>query len=318
MPEGLDIDRKNVLNGTISPHAQHLVVSSGRSDWTSKIEDEKDTAPWGRFTAEVKGLLGRGGDFHDPYHNDVMVSTSSFTPLELADQESSVNTTSLSSAPEQKTVDAVLFPAFRQFRGLTLDSKADTARKFVKSWFLPEEGKLNPVYKDLSESERRAKTRDPAPATSLESRPVEAPTILICSHGQRDSRCGILGPLLHAEFTSYINERKPVDKGMQLEAKLGAFLTGSSSASDKTIDVNIGMISHIGGHKWAGNVIMYIPPTFQLPSRRPHPLAGLGIWYGRVEPRHVGGIVEQTLFQGKVIQDLFRGGLGQDGETLRL
>jgi len=65
MPEGLDIDRKNVLNGTMSPHAQHLVVSSGRSDWASKIEDERATAVWGRFTAEIKGLLGRGGEFHD-------------------------------------------------------------------------------------------------------------------------------------------------------------------------------------------------------------------------------------------------------------
>ncbi|KIV86372.1 hypothetical protein PV11_01986 [Exophiala sideris] len=321
MPEGLDIDRKNVLNGTISPHAQHLVVSSGRSDWTSKIEDEKDTAVWGRFTAEIKGLLGRGGEFHDPYHNDVMVSTSSFTPLELADQESSVDTTPLISAPEQKTVDAVLFPAFRQFRGLTLDSKADTSRKLVKSWFLPEERKLNPVYKDLSESERRTKTRDPALAASLDSQPVEATTILICSHGQRDSRCGIIGPLLHAEFTSYINGRKPIDKGLQLEARPGAFLTSSSRTSKETININVGMISHIGGHKWAGNVIMYIPPTFQLPlsaSRSPHPLAGLGIWYGRVEPRHVEGIIEQTLLKGKVIQDLFRGGLGQNGETLRL
>ncbi|KAI1615822.1 Sucraseferredoxin-like protein [Exophiala viscosa] len=321
MPEGLEIDRKNVLNGTMSPHAQHLVVSSGRSDWTSKIEDEKETAAWGRFTADIKGLLGRGGEFHDPYHNDVMVSTSSFTPSELADQESSLGTIPLSSAPDQEIVDAILFPAFRHFRGLTLDPKADISRKLVKSWLLPEERKLNPGYKDLTESERRAKSRDPALGDSLLSQSVEAPTILICSHGQRDSRCGILGPLLHAEFTSYINERKPIDREIELEARPGAFLASSSSTSEETINVNIGMISHIGGHKWAGNVIMYIPPTFQhllSASRSPHPLAGMGIWYGRVEPRHVEGIIEQTLLQGKVIQDLFRGGLGQGGETLRL
>ncbi len=49
----------------MSPYTQHLIVSTGRSDWTSRIEDEKDTAVWGRFTADVKASLGRGGEFHD-------------------------------------------------------------------------------------------------------------------------------------------------------------------------------------------------------------------------------------------------------------
>jgi len=97
-----------------------------------------------------------------------------------------------------------------------------------------------------------------------------------------------------------------------------------------TTTVNIGMISHIGGHKWAGNVIVYIPPNFNsfssddddssLSDLRPrrHPLAGSGVWYGRVEPKDVEGIVEQTLLQGKVIQDLFRGGISRTGSVLRL
>lgn len=49
----------------MSPYAQHLVIPTGRSDWTSKIEDEKDTAVWGKFTADMKTLLGRRGEFHD-------------------------------------------------------------------------------------------------------------------------------------------------------------------------------------------------------------------------------------------------------------
>jgi hypothetical protein len=65
MPPGLDIDRSQNLNGTMAPYAQHLIVSTGKSDWTSKIEDEKDTAVWGEFTADIKSILGRGGEFHD-------------------------------------------------------------------------------------------------------------------------------------------------------------------------------------------------------------------------------------------------------------
>lgn len=110
------------------------------------------------------------------------------------------------------------------------------------------------------------------------------------------------------------------------------------------------MISHIGGHKWAGNVIIYIPPNYQInPLKRKHrgadpkdkaakepivhederlsesddkpfvsPLAGKGIWYGRVQPQHVEGIVEQTIGHGKIIKDLFRGGINQNGSTIRL
>lgn len=76
MPEGLDIDREKNLNGTMSPYSQHLIIPTGRSDWTSKIEDEKDTAVWGRFTAEIKTLLGRGGEFHDVGEHNLLQSRS--------------------------------------------------------------------------------------------------------------------------------------------------------------------------------------------------------------------------------------------------
>lgn len=51
------------------------------------------------------------------------------------------------------------------------------------------------------------------------------------------------------------------------------------------------------GHKFAGNVILY---THE--GRR-------GIWYGRVNPCHCEAIVEQTLIEGKVIKDLYRGSM---------
>ncbi len=248
---------------------------------------------------------------------------SSFTPL--ADLQRNGETPP-AGVQASKIVDALVFPAFRHFKELGIEPQSNTLRKFIKSSLLPEEGKIHPIYKDRSESERKAKTRDSSLATSLDSSFIETPTILICSHGQRDSRCGILGPLLHAEFTRYINHRKTSDRvsGPMLKATAGAFDPRSSlspdstSSADSSINVNVGMISHVGGHKWAGNVIIYIPPTFECLPSGPHPLAGSGIWYGRVEPRHVEGIVEQTLLRGKVIQDHFRGGITKGGDILRL
>lgn len=80
-----------------------------------------------------------------------------------------------------------------------------------------------------------------------------------------------------------------------------------------TLTARVGLISHIGGHKWAGNVIIYIPPSF-----KDNALAGKGIWYGRVEPGHVEGIVMKTVLEGKVVKELFRGGIDQDRKILRL
>ena len=69
----------------------------------------------------------------------------------------------------------------------------------------------------------------------------------------------------------------------------------------------VGLVSHIGGHAWAGNVMVYLPSNHRLEDGRLSPLAGKGIWYGRVEPRHVEGIVNETIQKGRVIEQLLRG-----------
>lgn len=114
------------------------------------------------------------------------------------------------------------------------------------------------------------------------------PLILVCGHGARDSRCGVMGPLLLEQF--------------------------DATCKDLNISFRSALITHIGGHKFAGNVIVYVPPirAFQGNS-----LAGMGIWYGRVEPRHVPGIVRETLGKGRIVRELYRGSMsaGEDPEA---
>lgn len=45
-------------------------------------------------------------------------------------------------------------------------------------------------------------------------------------------------------------------------------------------------------------------------------LSGTGIWYGRVDPSNVEGIVSETIMGGKVIKELFRGGVSREGVNL--
>ena len=68
------------------------------------------------------------------------------------------------------------------------------------------------------------------------------------------------------------------------------------------------LCSCIGGHAFAGNVVIYLPKNWKAEDgERISPLAGKGIWYGRVEPRHVWGIMEETVKKGVIITELLRG-----------
>ena len=132
----------------------------------------------------------------------------------------------------------------------------------------------------------------------------ESPTIYICGHMSRDSRCGILGPILREEFSKQIMLRSQRIPGSPLAPREAM----KPRPQNLLKDITVSLCSHIGGHAFAGNVIIYFPRTFALGnSDEVSPLAGKGIWYGRVQPSHVEGILEETVQGGKIIQDLCRG-----------
>lgn len=140
------------------------------------------------------------------------------------------------------------------------------------------------------------------------------PSILICGHGARDSRCGLLGPLLRHEFDQYIRGHpdgwgnlKAVDIKSSVKEMEWASTEFKQKEGDCSSMPRTALVSHIGGHAWAGNVIIYIPPNFLLKDGSAHPLTGRGIWYGRVEPKHVEGILNETVKKGIIIEELLRG-----------
>lgn len=169
------------------------------------------------------------------------------------------------------------------------------------------------------------------------SRPFEkgtqyrTPVIFICGHGSRDSRCGVLGSLLRDEFERQVkrfygerSQTAPVTSivshigghvfaGMCAEHLSRQDLVDIGSSLLLTAVTNPRQLAEVGLTFPTGNVIVYIPPAME-----PHALAGKGIWYGRVEPKHVEGILKATLGQGKVIKELYRGGLDIDSGPVRL
>ena len=135
---------------------------------------------------------------------------------------------------------------------------------------------------------------------------VSSPTILICGHDSRDTRCGVLGPLLQEEFDNCIKEglSKVFNRGLKLTMNP---MDRKENSQHPLRKIKVALTSHVGGHAFAGNVIIYIPNGFRLENREVSPLAGKGIWYGRVEPRHVQGILKETVIDGRLIEELLRG-----------
>ena len=178
---------------------------------------------------------------------------------------------------------------------------------FVRAYLLPE--RLHDMHSSLPDAKRADMTRAPELAAKFPGIiDIEhSPTVLICGHGGRDMRCGVMAPALESEFQRVLLSQGYTSAG------------GDGSTVDGPNHANIGLISHIGGHKYAGNVIVYIAPKMTMgSSAEPHPLAGKGIWYGRIEPKHVQGIVDETILGGKVVADHFRGGIDRNGDILRL
>lgn len=286
----------------MAPYAEQVLICTGKKDWESRIEDENSGD---NLAADIKELLGRGGLYADPYHN-VSVTNSSF-PSSIPGRSEVINTS------------AYLLPSFKYVPFLPRVS-FDSVQAFVKGYVLPT--KLNPLHNGLSPIHRdRLLRKDEYKSVLYGVQDVNDILVLICGHGGRDARCGIFGPVLSTEFEKVLEkqditvERNAIEVRGPGESKR---LSLEGVPIERSISARVGLISHIGGHKFAGNVILYLPPGLRTAHSKAHPLAGCGIWYGRVEPKHVEGIVKETIINGKVIEEFFRGGIRKGGEILRL
>lgn len=101
--------------------------------------------------------------------------------------------------------------------------------------------------------------------------------VFVCSHGSRDRRCGVCGPVLVNRFREEIEYH-----GLQGK-------------------VFVSPCSHIGGHKYAGNVIIFGSSMNGEVT---------GHWYGYVAPEDVPLLLQQHVMKGEIIDSLWRGQMG--------
>ncbi|PON86300.1 Actin patches distal protein [Trema orientale] len=105
--------------------------------------------------------------------------------------------------------------------------------------------------------------------------------IFVCSHGSRDRRCGLCGPALVNKFRDEI----------ELHGLQGK--------------VSVSPCSHVGGHKYAGNVIIFGPNINGEVT---------GHWYGYVSPDDVSALLELHIGKGEIVDQLWRGQMGLSEE----
>ena len=122
--------------------------------------------------------------------------------------------------------------------------------------------------------------------------------ILLCSQKTRDARCGQSAPLLRREFERHLRH-------------LGLY---RDLHDERPGGVGIFFISHVGGHKFAANVMVYrreaVNRNGDNGGETWNGEASQGIWLARVRPEDCEGIIKFTVLKGKVVkpQRQLRGG----------
>ncbi|KAI8527000.1 hypothetical protein RHMOL_Rhmol12G0042500 [Rhododendron molle] len=103
--------------------------------------------------------------------------------------------------------------------------------------------------------------------------------VFVCCHKNRDRRCGHCGPVLVERFKEEMLFRA---------AKHQVFVSPCS---------------HLGGHQYAGNLIIFGP---RLEGKCE------GHWYGYVTSNDVPVLLDEHIEKGKIMERLWRGQMGSD------
>jgi hypothetical protein len=196
----------------------------------------------------------------------------------------------MADAGKQPT-DVLLLPSFTVVEHVTPQLVPDLIENFVNQSLTT----TTPLGASEKETETTS-TEDALPhpsktsITSLKSHPSpHAAVILLCSQRTRDARCGQSAPLLRREFERHL---RPLGLYRDMDDR-------------RPGGVGIYFISHVGGHKYSANVIVYRRRDFDWYKRDAEGEdegAAQGIWLARVRPEECENIIRYTVLQGKLLK----------------
>ncbi|KAF2179276.1 hypothetical protein K469DRAFT_674475 [Zopfia rhizophila CBS 207.26] len=312
-PSKFTIDEDEELYGHAKGWSTHLIVATGKTDWARDVADEKGSIMEAVDRSKVKPSNGRlmlsASNIPVPGHSDSSTTVLLLPSFKFIDHVTPGNTPKLIS-------DFVN-------SGPTNTSPLPAISKSTESSLPP----ALPISENSSADPASAATPTLAPTISstsdLKARPCPHKyLILLCSQKTRDARCGQSAPLLRKEFERHL---RPLGLYRDLH-------------DERPGGVGIYFISHVGGHKFSANVMVYrkasavekpkelnghmngIQETLKklkvegdkeeevvLDVNKEQEEEGNGeaaqcIWLARVRPEDCENIIRYTVLQGKVVK----------------
>lgn len=308
-PKKFKIDDEDHLYGAINGWSRHLVVATGKTDWVRSVEDEKGSV--------MEAVGKHGGDVEG---GKLMLSASNIPlPEDLKGQYDGPY------GPDRPTT-VLLMPSFTYVDNVT----PKHVPELIKSVINTAPTNTTPLHPDASHSNGSLTNGSTAPHTPLPSPPQNLPAglslrtcphkyiILLCSQATRDARCGQSAPLLRKELERQL---RPLGLYRDLD-------------DERPGGVGIYFISHVGGHKYSANMMVYrkSEPRRTVQEQMANGYAeqqemnGVGgksaedgqaaqcIWLARIRPEDIENVVRYTVLQGKVVKPdrQLRGGFDRE------
>jgi hypothetical protein len=306
LPRSFKIDEDDHLFGQIKGFSRHLIVATGKTDWVRDVADEKGSV---MEAVDAHNKEVRGGR--------LMLSASNMCPP--AEE----------SAPygEDRPTSVLLMPAFQFVDNVTPNKVPELIRNVVNkaptnTSYPPSSKPINGTMEASNGDSRSLDAShlsidDLPEGLSLRNCPHKC-VILMCSQATRDARCGQSAPLLRRELERHL---RPLGLYRDLH-------------DERPGGVGIYFISHVGGHKYSANVMIYrrAEPSRSVEEQMQNGTNGESdglvggkskvvegeaaqcIWLARVRPEDCENIVRFTVLQGKVVKPerQLRGGFDRE------
>ncbi|KAG6911634.1 hypothetical protein DXG01_007884 [Tephrocybe rancida] len=295
-PNRLLIDTTSPLLGSIKPYRRQVVISTGKSDWDREVTETKGSLaallaaaknhadlpiaePTPPVTPAPKAVRSVAGVFRSSDSTRISILNGSHnTMADDIDQETVLvfpDYTIITNVPRTREGarglwESAIDPAVE--RGSAILEKTP-----FKTWVLP----YSCVIMLCQSPPFIIRPFDDQLPVSRLSQKAGQPENGWAADTQLECHCLMGSPL--EDLQGDLDEKREI---IAKELR--------SSASEKR--ALIIKTSHIGGHKFAGNCVIYTPQ-------------GSSVWYGRVSPHEVEPIVVNTIIHGLVLAPLLRGGL---------
>ncbi|WVR06072.1 hypothetical protein IAU60_003100 [Kwoniella sp. DSM 27419] len=316
LPKGFDTDWESELAGSAKGgRGRVVVVSTGKSDWERDHVDDKDSLS---------------------HHLDKVISAAP-APKPTTNHEASTPKSTLPyiapsalPAPSKSLTSPVAHPPSLYSSSLISqsDDPDDQTVLIFPDWKVSHEvensrqGAQALYDHQLAGQVGRAGTDGVQDAGGVGRRrtwvlPYRA-VVLLCSHKRRDKRCHIAAPLLRSALHTVLEQHDISIDGtgsslIDLSGPPLEEIKGTAEEREREVgrrieeiegvhggeggEVGIFNINHLGGHRYAGVMLILFP-------------SGAYISYGRVTPQEIPRVVEDTILQGKIVPGLLRNAVG--------